>query len=462
MKIRTVVVIAATVVIAALYVGATYRNATHAQANALEWTLRMTKAAPYLKASQDYQRGFLKSTQDITFAIPGPGAGGRPVSITLRNVIHHGPVPGLSGLGIARVEHSLVFDEATAKELGQMFGDLPPISAVTRIDFSGGGYTELTGAAGTYQRDGGKLAWQGLTGIVRFTNGMSSYSADITAPGVSVDGKDGGAASFNAMSLKMDQVRMPNTENLYLGTMSMRAQSLSLLKGGKAEYEMKNLVMSSDVTSKEPEFLDAAGRFAADEFTGPPFSGTNLEYAFSARHLHAPSLDKLSAAMQQARQGPGGQDPAAMVQVFQAHGLALLQRDPVLAIDRLGFSNKDGETRLTGTVRLVGVTDADMANPMGLVAKVDLQATLKVAEAFLRMIMLEAPLKAMRAQGREPTADEIAQLAAQQRSVYDARIGELVSSGSVVREGGSLSARFSFKGGQLMINDKPFAAPPPR
>jgi uncharacterized protein YdgA (DUF945 family) len=292
---------------------------------------------------------------------------------------------------------------------------------------------------------------------------MSSYSGEVTAPGVSVTNKDGGNASLAGVSLKMEQVRMPNTENVYLGTMSLRAQSLTLAKRGKPEFEMKGFTMGADSSSKEPEFLDVAVRVGAEEFSTIPFSGSRLEYAVSVRHLHAPSLDKLTLAMQQSKQAAGGQDPAAILQVFQAHGLALLQRDPVIAIDRLGFANKDGETNLNGTVRLVGVTQADMANPTGLLAKVDLQATLKVAEAFLRTIMLEAPLKAIRSQGREPTAEEVAQLAAQQRVVYDGKIGELVSGGSVTREGNVLTARFTFKDGQLLMNDKPFgAAPPPR
>lgn len=467
MKIRTVALaLAVPVALAAAYAGATYHHSARAQANALEWTQRMTRAAPGLKASQEYQRGFLKSTQNIVFAFPVPGEGGRPVSVTLRNVIHHGPLPGFSGLGIARVEHSLAFDDATAKELAKAFGDRPPVSAVTRIDFSGGGYTELAGAPGSYQRDDGKLTWQGLTGTVRFTNAMSSYSADLTAPGVSVTGKDGVTASLNAFSLKMDQVRMASTQNLYLGTLNARVQSAALTKGGKTEFELKNLAMSSEVTSKDAEFLDIAGRFRADEFASAALSGTNAEYAFSARHLHAQSLDKLSTAMQQARQSAGSNDAAAqqagMQQVFASHGLALLRHDPVIAIERLGFVGKDGETKLAGTVRLVGVTDADMANPMGLVAKVDLEATLKVAEALLTTFMSEASLKGMRAQGREPTAEEIAQLAAQQRMAYDAKVGELIAAGSVVREGGTLSARLSFKGGEFLVNGKPFAAPPPR
>jgi uncharacterized protein YdgA (DUF945 family) len=459
MKIRTVVLVTA-VVLAAAYAGATYHYSARSEDTALQWTQRMARAAPFGKASQDYQRGFLKSTQDIVFTIPLPGAAGKSTAITLRNVIHHGPLPGFRDVGVARIEHSFVFDEAAAKELAKAFGDAPPLTAVTHIDFSGEGYTEVKGAPASYAQSDGKFTWQGLSGKIRFTRGMSSYSGELAAPGVSVTSKDGGGASLEAMSLKMDQVRMANTENVYLGTMSLRAQSLTLTKGGKPEFEMKGFAMSAEATSKEPEFLDVGVRFGAEEFATVPFSGSRLEYAVSARHLHAPSLDKLNLAMQQARQSTGGQDPAAMLQVFQAHGLALLQRDPVIAIDRLGFANKDGETNLTGTVRLVGVTDADMANPMGLLAKVDLQATLKVAEAFLRTIMLEAPLKAMRAQGREPTAQEIAQLAAQQRVVYDAKIGELVSSGHVVREGNVITARFSFKDGQLLMNDKPFGAAP--
>ncbi len=435
MRIRTLVLVIV-VVLAGSYAGATYYHSSRAQATALDWSRKISQSSPYLKVvSSDYQRGFLRSTQNITMELAVPGAGGKTPGITLRSVIHHGPVPGFSSLGIARVEHSLVFDQATAKELAKVFGDVAPLTAVTTVDFAGGGRTELKGAPVTFKSDDGGIAWQGISGTIRFAKDMASYSAEFTAPGVVVTGKDGGSASLNALSLKMDQTRMADTANLYLGTGSAGIGSISFVQAGKPVFELRNVAMSSEASSNEAGFIDIVGRITAEGITGAAFSGTNAEYAFSARHLHAQSLDQLGKAMQDSRQAAiakGDHSPAAaqaaMMQVMATHGLALLQRDPVFAIERIGFVTKDGETKISGTARLVGVSDTDMRNPLDLIAKVQAEATIHVSEAIVASLTGEAPQK----------------------------LAELVEKGHVVRENGILSNRLVFKDGQFTVNGKPY------
>lgn len=461
MKIRTLA-LGIAVVLAGSYAGATYYHSKKAEASALNWSQKVSQTFPYLKVASDYQRGFLRSTQNITMElVPVPGMSGKTPSVTLRSVIHHGPLLGFSSLGIARIDHSLVFDEATAKELAKVFGDVPPLTAVTTVNLAGDGITELKGAPATYKSDDGSIAWQGLTGTMRFTKDMPSYSAEITAPGMVLSGKDGGIVSLDALSLKMNQARMANTE-IYLGTMNMSIGALSLVNGAKPQFDMKRVAMSSEASSKDSEYVDVVVRVVAAEFRSPAFSGTDAEYAFSARHLHAQSLDKLGKAMREAQQtamAKGAQGPAAaqaaMMQAMSTHGLALLQRDPVIAIDRIGFVSKEGESNITFSARLVGVSDVDMQNPLNLIAKVQADATIKVSEALVGTFA-EMPLELKKAQGREPSAEEIAQVAAS-RLALEQKLADFVERGYVVRENGIVSSKLAFKDGQLTVNGKPLS-----
>jgi uncharacterized protein YdgA (DUF945 family) len=464
MKMRTLA-LGIAVVLAGSYAGATYYHSKKAEASALNWSQKVSQTFQYLKVASDYQRGFLHSTQVITMEllpVPGiPGMSGKAPSVTLRSVIHHGPLPGFSSLGIARIDHSLVFDEATAKVLAKAFGDVPPLTAVTTVNLAGDGITELKGAPATYKSDDGSVAWQGLTGTVRFAKDMSSYSAEMTAPGVLLTGKDGGTASLDALSLKMNQTRMANTE-IYLGTMNMSIGAISLVNGARPQFDMKRVAMSSDASSKDSEYVDLVVRVVAAEFHSPAFSGTDAEYAFSARHLHAQSLDKLTKAMREAQQAAiakGAQGPAtaqaAMMQALSTHGLALLQHDPVIAIDRVGFVTKEGESRITLSARLVGVSEADLQNPLGLIAKVQADATIKVSEALMGTYA-EMPLALKKAQGGEPSAEEIAQVAAS-RLALEQKLADFVERGYVVRESGVVSSKLAFKDGQLTVNGKPLS-----
>ena len=126
---KTRILVLGVVVVLAAYAGATYHHASKAEAAALDWSQRLSRSSPVLKVvASDYQRGFMRSTQNIVIDLgPTPFAGGKAPTITVRNVIYHGPFPGFANLGIARIDHSLVFDEATAKELAKAFGDLPPL-----------------------------------------------------------------------------------------------------------------------------------------------------------------------------------------------------------------------------------------------------------------------------------------------------------------------------------------------
>jgi uncharacterized protein YdgA (DUF945 family) len=467
MKIRNLA-LGIVVVLAATYGAATFYFSSQAKASAAEWSQKLAQRVPALRvANEEYRRGFLKSTHEITFEFPQlPVAGAKAPSVTLRNVIEHGPLPGFSAPGLARIEHSLVFDETIAKELSAAFGDQAPIKATTLIDFSGGGSTELKGGAATYKSGDFSLSWQGLAGTVRFAKDVASYSAEIAAPGLTLSGKESFNGSLKALTLKTDQAKLANTETLYLGTFSMGVESVAVAKDGKPVFELKNLSLNSEASSKDNEFVDVTARALVAEFRGDAFSGSKAEYAFSARHLHAQSLDQIAKAMRAANQqmqnvraaplAEAEAARAAALGVVMTHGMALLQREPVIAIERIGFVSKEGETKISGSARLAGVTAADSQSPLNLIAKVQAEASIAVPEAIVASAMADTRLKAMKAPGRETGAEESAQLAAQAKLEFDQQLAQFVQLGFVKRDNGILSAKIVFKGGELTINDKPF------
>ncbi len=181
---KTKLVLGLIVVLIGAYAGATYHYSKNAEAAALTWSQKVPQSSPFLKvSSNDYQRGFLRSTHVIVIELPpGPGTIGTVRSIKVRNVIYHGPLPGFSRVGIARIDHSLEFDEATAAELAKAFGGASPLTAVTIVDLAGNGQSVITGAPATYSTAEGGIAWQGLTGTLQFAKDMSSYTGETAAP----------------------------------------------------------------------------------------------------------------------------------------------------------------------------------------------------------------------------------------------------------------------------------------
>jgi hypothetical protein len=160
-----------------------------------------------------------------------------------------------------------------------------PLTAVTTVDLAGEASTELKGAPASYKSGDDSVAWQGLAGTMRFTRDLSTYSADITAPGILVTGKDGASASLKALSLKMNQARMADTESVYLGTATLGIDSISVVKNGAPAFDVKNVVMKSPRRARI-RVRRRAARPRSPKSAALP-QRTDAEYAFSVKHLYA-------------------------------------------------------------------------------------------------------------------------------------------------------------------------------
>ena len=452
------------------FLGAAFHFSRNAEKAAAEWSQKLEESAPFLKVSDnEYRRGLFSSTQRLTIAFPG--GKGAAESITFMNVIKHGPFPGFAGLGVASIEHSWEFDEATQKEVTKAFGAAPPFAATTTIAIDGTGVTELRGAPAAYSSGDGTLTWQGLTGTVRFSKGLESYTGEFSAPLFSATGKNGGA-TVKGVTARFDQRRMPGFDDLYLGSMVLSVEAVSF-KDAAAEGRVEKLIVDADASSADNQFMDAKVGARAARVVTADVDVADVDYAFSMRHLHAPSLAQWTKAMKAAGPKQAGAKPdtaalmaqmEAMQSAMKIHGVALLKYEPVIAIDRINLKTKDGEMKMSGTVRLPGVTDADMQQPFNLIGKVDAAATIAIPEAFARNQFAQSKVRAAKTQLGDLSEAQATEIAATAGSEFAQMLATFGQQGYFVSEGGLLKSKIAFKGGALMINDKPFnpmgAAPP--
>jgi uncharacterized protein YdgA (DUF945 family) len=450
--------------------GATFYFSRQAEQQAMAWMKKLEETGPYLKMTSDYQRGLLTSTQRITIALPG-GKGSE--SIVIKNVIRHGPFPGFRALGMATIEHSWELDEAVAKELAKGFGDGQPFAATTTVALDGAGITEFKGAPANYSSVEDKVTWQGFTGTLRFTRGMESYTGDIVAPQFSVAGKQG-VLKINGLAFKFDQRRMPGFEELYLGKMTISLDGVSF-KDGTSDTRIEKVVFETGATSADNQFMDVKAAIKVAKVTAAEVEATDVDYAVSMRHLHAQSFMQLTKAMQAAGPKPGAakQDTAALMaqmsamqKTMKVHGLALLKNDPVIAIDRINVKMKEGEIKASGTLRLPGVTEADMDQPFSLIGKVDAAATASIPEAFARNQYAKTKARQMKVQLGSVSEAQMTEAAAMAGSEFAMMLAGFGQQGYVDSDGAQLKTTIAFKGGALLVNGKPFnpmaASPPPR
>ena len=363
-----------------------------------------------------------------------------PERLTVRNVITHGPVLGLSGFGLARVDTHLDLPEEARAEIRKVFGEKPALEVSTRVSFFGGGTTTLKseGRKIAPQKDDVEVSYETFKVDVGMGKNGDSYDVDGGLPSI-VAKKKSGETTFqlNALTIKGEGKRVVG--DLYDGDFAFRIKELKLNETGTAgEMVLEDLHYLVDTRTKN-DFVDMAAQFGTGAIKSQQLAMTGVElkevhYNFSLRHLHAPTFEKLVGAWNKMYTSPEAlaNMDETVFGPLKEHGSELLKHDPEFGIDRVGIVTPDGEIVAKGVIKLVGATAEDFtaAGPMGLVGKLDADIT------------VTADIKAL---SKLPNGAQSVDMA--------------VQSGYAEKKGEQLVCHITFKQGSLLVNGKPQAIP---
>jgi len=363
-----------------------------------------------------------------------PAAAVNPMKFTVRNHILHGPVLWSTGLGVARVDSTLVIPESIRAELIKVFGERPPLQVSTRVRFFGGGTTTFSGDARDLKVEGQdhSVSYDAF----KFKVGYSAHLDDIDAEGEwpRVEVKDPNKReSFLLKGLKVSGDSHRVRGDLYDGDFKLLIDQTHFVGSDQEVTEVADLHYIVDTTIDD-DFMDVELKFGAGAVKSKALEQLGLSlkevhYDFTVRRLHLETLEKMMAAIKAAYAKPvatAADVDSAMMQPMKEFGLELLKHDPQFLIDRLGGSTPDGDAYLKGIIKLKGVTEQDVAvGAMGLVGKLDADITFEMAQKLAEKIPNGA------------TA-----------------VGGAIDQGYAKREGDKIVSRFEFKNGKLKINGK--------
>ncbi len=427
----------------------------------------MVEAAPYLHVvERQWTSGWFRSEQRVTFEVRMPGIDAAlamaaamnglgappatsrgPLRFSVHNQVLHGPLPGFTSIGVARVNSRLEISESLRAKAIALFGTDEPVRIRTRVGFFGGATTTLSGegrrldlASLGSPQGSGTLAWDDFSLSVSVSKGASGFDVDGEQPRIEITGARGGAG------LRMEGLSVEGEGERIVGDLydtdvvfSMKKLRLTGASDDK-NVEIADLRYAVD-TSREGEFLDYAVQMGSGAVTHSGIKAAGIElagvhYDFSMRHLHLDTMQQLMTALKEAYAAPVDAetpDPQAIFEPFRKHGMALLRHDPRLEIDRLGVVTAEGEGVLRGVVSLEGVTDADIdAGLLALVRRVIVDLRFEAPRAMLEKLPNGAQMVAAGLQ-----------------------------SGHVVEEGDKITSRFEFRSGAFTINGKPQNLPVP-
>lgn len=487
----TVAAAAVAVLLAAGYPASSWYFGRQIQAAHAEIDAKIA-AVPYLKlVSHDYQRSLFDATETVTIEIPlamfhVPPIGGAPaipspeptapaeaapdapqaaqpaqapaplppLRITLKTSIQHGPFPGFNALAAGSATTVIEFDDPIQKKVLEAFGGKQPMDIRTVYDFQGGGRSTVTSPAfklamkGQIEGTQATLSGDGLQTAIEFTRSMERYSMRGDAPRFELSDPNGPRLTMTGMRIEADQQRLfADDPLLYAGSQLVSIAALEIDPGAEKGQKIALKEMKYDVQLPVAgEFVDLIAKFGAGEVRVGEQNYGPAAYDFSLKHLHARKLAALNRDFMALYSKPEAlQDPQQLMQSIapmKDKFVALLLDNPVLSLDRIAFRLPEGEAKISASVRLIDAKAEDFAIPMMLIAKLEAAAD----------VALPAALATTLAAGKEASEEEVQM----RKQGAEQSIANLVQQGYAANENGVIKSRIAFKGGQLLVNDKPF------
>jgi uncharacterized protein YdgA (DUF945 family) len=458
--------------VVAAWPAATWFYGNRAQASAEQFAAAITQTVPYVTLkSSEYTKSFSGATQTIRLVpnFPMPGDAKMP-ELVIENKIEHGPFPGFSGVGAARITHQIVWPPEVKAELAKLWGQQEPLSMVTNMTLAGGGTTTIKSPAATAKIDKANVAFQGLDGVINFAPGFANLDYSITAPGATADDGEskmvvGKIASSGA------QTKLAGMEKVYVGKQNASFDSLDFISKGQPAATVKNITYVTETTVPEANLLTVTGKLNGTALKFSNFDMGTLDYTYSLSKLHAPTIEALSKDLQTQMSKPAAPKAAdailnsidtAILEAFKKHLPELSKHVPRMNIDSMRIGTAKDYAQLNGSVLLKPVTAQEVQNPMSILPKVDASINVEMSESLLQMLAGQASEKMMSEQAEMiatmPPAQRAQmelQMREQSKLIVDQQLGGLVQQGYIVRSVGKFSSQIALKEGKLTVNGKP-------
>ena len=391
------VLLSAAVAILIAYFFTSWQLGFAIQKQVTEQLEQLKARAPYIQVvANTSKRGWFVSEQDLTFELFRNPAGASaaaaplstPIQIKIHNVIWHGPICGVTCVGLARVRTHVNFGPALQGYLASAFGSAEPLHIESRMGFGGGGTATVSSPAikDAVLSNGARIGWGGFELKSEFARDYNSYSLHGSMPKVSYASVDGTQVEVDDLDLVAHSKRALRT--LYAGDSEFTVGRTSI-SAPKAGVAVLSDVRSSYQSTVNDGYLNMVDKTSVGAITAASLSFSGAHFDFSLNHLEMNSLEQLSAAMQKVNQDislPPAQRSQNLLAAVKEPGIAFLSHSPQLSLDRFSIATGGGEARLSGTLTLNGVAEADFAagaDPKAIIQKLGADLEMSIDDAFL-------------------------------------------------------------------------------
>jgi uncharacterized protein YdgA (DUF945 family) len=418
----------------------------------------VVERVPYIEiVKSDYRRGVYSSTEEVTYALGGPMLRSMPAAgtlnwsahaqFTVRNTVHHGPLPQLRTFAPATVDTEVILPADLPKNLALALDTSKGTLTIhTRMNWLGGSTTLVKSQAfHTKVQDDREIDWRGLDASIELGRQFGTESIDLRAPGLHLQGPQSNV-SFENLAIKLDTQTAfdpvtAGTAHLTLGRFDVEHSAQDF------KATLQNLAFDSK-TSVSGDYMNSAGTIGIDALQAGKFAATRLFYEQHLDHLHGPSLAAMTKALRIVpKDASTNATPAdytkQFTEAFRTYGADIMAHEPVLDMPRIGFTTPDGELLISVKAAAPGITRADFdVAPQLLGAALAQHAQLSV-DVRIDTALLD---KLLDSTGKGDTI--AAQMQGLQRQGY------------LKLDGKALTTHLTFQSGRIKVNDLPFPPMP--
>jgi len=459
MRIR--VSLAAVVVLGLSYAGATYLVSRQAESIVDRFYSDIEDSRVVRIVDRTYEGGFFSSRStakvelfgDFARRLVAQGLDARdplplPILVAIHSRIAHGPLPGLTTVGLAVIDSSLEFSEDISAELREIFGDREWVSIRNSVGFTGRSVLRIVGARGLKigpprgDEAPWKIEWQGMESEHRFPADFRTLQARATLPGITVVDPAAGGFQMRGLTLQSDMHRpFDDAPELWLGKGRWQLEELRFDHSGSARgasSRVGNLRVDGDAKASG-EFVEWSVDVAVDELDVGPDGFGPLHVAAALQHVSKRGVIALAKAAAELDESPGALlDPESSLPVGPALLGALaeiVQQDPEFHVSKLSLRHPKGPIDLSASFALRGAGVDELDDLRKLLPKVEARIDISLPESLLV-------------------------LAAAQKNGEQLKLvlAALVRQGYITEEGSQRKTRIETSGGSVTFNGKPLNA----
>lgn len=361
---RTTKILLAIGIIVLSYPGLAWLTGIAVQGRLQRSQQQVLERVPYVALlKREYDRGIYRSTEIATYGLRIPAAGAAipaGATLTITSHIQHGPLPGLSAIGLATVDSTVSGPPAMQKALAAVLGTTPLMRVHTTVGLFGGATANITSPAfSTQLPDGSTLTWGGVTGTVTSGGIRARDSVQLSVPRLALKGSHG---AFEIAGIEYSGSFRKAFDELYLGSGTLTIERLDGTTAPRSAFSLQRISLAT-ASKADGQFLDMRVDLAMDAAQAAAVQLTNVVYSVSVEHLHGPTLASMTQAIRKA-EGEAGPDPvklqAAAQGAFRQYGVELLLHDPVIDIRRISFTMPEGTFLVSAKVSAPGLSPADL------------------------------------------------------------------------------------------------------